>query len=95
MNPSTSFHLPGAVFCTPEHVDDPKGCYFTHTVDLPGYGIMAGHRDLRGRVEDCLGFVDVSRKRVLHLGVSSGFLCFEMEKRGADVVCLDGTRSRA
>ena len=28
-------------------------------------------------------------KRVLDVGTSSGFLCFEMERRGAEVVAFD------
>lgn len=90
-----SFLRPSEVFCTPMQIDDPDGCFFTHTIDLPVRGTMPGQWDLRGGVDDCLGFVAVSGKRVLHLGGGSGFLSFEMEKRGAEVVCLDGSGSRS
>ena len=36
-----------------------------------------------------LGQFDFSGKRVLDVGAASGFLTFEMEKRGAEVVSFD------
>lgn len=86
---------PSDVFCAPWPVDSLDGCFFTHAIDLPGYGTMPGQWDMRGAAEDCLGFVAVDGKRVLHVGCDSGFLGFEMETRGAEVVCLDGGASRA
>jgi len=64
-------------------------CYFYHTVDLPGIGLMRGEWDLRGGVDAYLGHEPVAGKRVLELGTASGFLCFEMERRGAAVVAYD------
>lgn len=81
---------PSDVFCAPRQIDSLDGCFFTHAIDLPGYGTMPGQWDMRGGVEDCLGFVDMRGKRVLHVGSDSGFLGFAMESRGAEVVCLDG-----
>src|SRR5262249_24403861 len=63
--------------------------YFYHTMDLPGYGRVEGEWDLRGGVDEYLGGVDLRGKRVLEMGTASGFLCFEMEKRGAEGVGLD------
>jgi SAM-dependent methyltransferase len=40
-------------------------------------------------VDDYLGNVDLAGKRVLDVGTSSGFLTFEMERMGAEVVSLD------
>lgn len=64
-------------------------CYFYHTMELPGYGVINGNWDLRPGVDDYLGYVDFRGKRVLEVGTANGFLCFEMEKRGADVVGYD------
>jgi hypothetical protein len=58
-------------------------------MELPGWGVYPGHWDLRGRVDAYLGNVDVRNKRVLEIGTANGFLCFEMEKRGAQVVAYD------
>jgi SAM-dependent methyltransferase len=64
-------------------------CYYYHTMDVPGHGVVAGEWDLRDGVDDYLGHEDVAGKRVLEIGTASGFLCFEMERRGADVVAYD------
>jgi hypothetical protein len=58
-------------------------------MDLPGHGTVEGLFDLRGTVDEYLGGVDLRGKRVLELGTADGFLCFEMERRGADVVAYD------
>lgn len=65
------------------------GCEFYHSMDIPGYGEVQGQWDLRGRVVEYLGNTDVSGKKVLDVGTSSGFLCFEMEKMGASVTAFD------
>lgn len=64
-------------------------CHFYHTMDVPGYGTVAGQWDLRKHVDDYLGGVELRGKRVLEIGTASGFLCFEMEKRGAEVIAYD------
>jgi O-methyltransferase len=52
---------------------------------------MNGEWDLRGGVDDYLGKVAFAGQRVLEIGPASGFLTFEMEKRGADVVSVEVT----
>ena len=71
--------------------DDVKleDCDFYHTVEVPGYGVIRGFWDLRGRVDEYLGNYDFGGKRVLEIGPASGFLTFEMERRGAEVVALE------
>jgi SAM-dependent methyltransferase len=78
-----------------ERGDEPAlaDCYFYHTMDVPGHGVVAGEWDLRAGVDTYLGHEDVRGKRVLELGTASGFLCFEMERRGAEVVAYDLDRS--
>src|SRR5262245_8653577 len=73
----------------PRDLDDVAQCQFYHTMEIPGHGVVEGQWDLRGGVEEYLGGVDLAGKRVLEMGSASGFLTFEMEKRGADVVALD------
>lgn len=58
-------------------------------MDLPGIGTVGGQWDLRGRTADYTGHVDMRGKRVLDVGTASGFLTFELEKMGADVVSFD------
>jgi len=50
---------------------------------------MLGHWDLRHCVDDYLGNLDFKNKRVIDVGAASGYLSFEMEKRGAEVVSYD------
>jgi O-methyltransferase len=42
-------------------------------------------------VDEYLGKVDFAGQRILEIGPASGFLTFEMEKRGADVVSVEVT----
>jgi hypothetical protein len=78
-----------AIYAQPRAVDSIEDCYFYHTVDLPGHGLMKGEWDLRGGVDSYLGYEPLKGKRVLEIGTASGYLCFEMEKRGAEVVGYD------
>jgi SAM-dependent methyltransferase len=64
-------------------------CYFYHTMDVPDYGLMTGEWDLRESVDEYLGHEPVRGMRVLEVGTASGFLCFEMERRGAEVIAYD------
>ncbi|PTY03580.1 hypothetical protein DB346_06840 [Verrucomicrobia bacterium LW23] len=80
-------------YATPRMVTDLTQCCFYHTVDLPTVGTVKGHWDLRGRIGEYLGRIDVAGRRVLDLGTASGFLTFEMEKQGAHVVSFDADSS--
>src|ERR1700747_336273 len=80
------------IFATPRKVEDAADCYFYHTMELPDHGVIEGQDwDLRGRVDEYLGHVNFAGQRVLEIGPASGFLAFEMEKRGADVVSVEVT----
>jgi SAM-dependent methyltransferase len=78
-----------APYAEPRTVTDLSTCYFYHTMDVPGHGQVEGEWDLRAGVRAYLGNVDVSGKRVLEVGTASGYVCFAMEKLGADVVAYD------
>jgi Methyltransferase domain len=58
-------------------------------MNLPGIGEVGHGWDLRNSIDDYLGHFDFRGKRALDVGTASGFLTFEMEKRGADVVSFD------
>src|ERR1044072_2560745 len=80
------------IFAAPLTVDNVTDCYFYHTMELPGYGVIEGSDwDLRGRVDEYLGNVNFAGRRVLEIGPASGFLTFEMEKRGAEVISVEVT----
>lgn len=64
-------------------------CYFYHTMDLPGVGLVVGEWDLRGKEGVYLGSLPLQGKRVLEAGTASGHLCFHMETMGAEVVGYD------
>jgi hypothetical protein len=78
-----------AIWAEPRDITDLDDCYFYHTMEIPGYGIVQGEWDLRGGEADYLGKVRLEGKRVLEIGTASGFLCFAMERMGADVVTYD------
>lgn len=87
-----SEHSPGVAgspYAAPIAVASLSECYYYHTMDVPGHGLVEGEWDLRGGVDAYLGHEPVAGKRVLEIGTASGFLCFEMERRGADVVAFD------
>ena len=64
-------------------------CFFYHTIDIPGVGLMRGQWDLRSSVDAYLGGIPLANRRVLEIGPASGFLTFLMEQRGADVVACE------
>src|SRR2546423_3892064 len=86
------------LFASPRFVDRLDDCFFYHTMELPGFGLVPAHWDLRGRFDDYVGGVDVRGKSVLDIGTATGFLSFEAEKRGASRVVsfdqLDGADQR-
>jgi SAM-dependent methyltransferase len=80
----------GSLFAEPRLVERLEDCYFYHTMDVPGFGLVRGHWDLRGRFEDYVGGVGVAGKSVLDVGAATGFLSFEAERLGASrVVSFD------
>ncbi|MCO6451681.1 MAG: hypothetical protein J5I90_12930 [Caldilineales bacterium] len=78
-----------APFAQPRVVTDLAECDFYHTMDIPGFGPVTGAWDLRDDPDAYLGNVDFDGKRVLEIGTASGYLCFHMESRGAEVVAYD------
>jgi SAM-dependent methyltransferase len=76
-------------YAEPRTVTDLGECYFYHTMEIPGVGLVEGEWDLRAGVDAYLGGVALAGKRVLEVGTASGFLCFHMEGRGAEVVAFD------
>lgn len=58
-------------------------------MELPGFGVMRGQWDLRGKFDAYLAGVEVAGKSVLDIGAASGFLSFEAEARGARVMSFD------
>jgi hypothetical protein len=55
------------IFADPLKVEDVGDCYFYHTMEIPGYGLLRGDWDLRRGVDDYLGNVEFTGKRVLEL----------------------------
>ena len=80
---------PETIYATPKVVTDLKDCFFYHTMDLPEYGLVKGHWDLRETVDEYLGNIDFDGKRVLDVGTANGFLGFHAECMGAEVVAFD------
>lgn len=76
-------------YAEPWKVESLEACDFYHTMELPGIGLVDGTWDLRDVIADYLGGIDVSGKRVLDVGAASGYLSFELERRGAEVVSFD------
>jgi SAM-dependent methyltransferase len=74
---------PNSLLEQPRFVDRLDDCFFYHAMELPGFGLVKAHWDLRGRFDDYVGDVKVAGKSVLDVGAATGFLSFEAEKRGA------------
>lgn len=74
---------PTTLLAQPRYVDSLSDCFFYHTMDLPGFGEVRGHWDLRGRFEEYVGGVDLAGKAVIDVGAATGFLSFAAEKSGA------------
>jgi SAM-dependent methyltransferase len=77
---------PLSLLAQPRYVESPADCFFYHTMDLPGFGEVRGHWDLRGRFNEYIGGVDLAGKSVIDVGTATGFLSFEAEKSGASRV---------
>ena len=79
-----------SIYAPPQQVDDPAACIFYHAMNLPGIGSVSGDWDLRDTMDEYLGHFDFQGKRCLDIGSASGYLTFEMERRGArEVVSVD------
>jgi hypothetical protein len=72
----------------PERIDL-DDCFYYHTMDIPGVGLVKAQWDLRGGEAAYLGNYSFQGKRVLEMGKASGFLTFYMEREGAEVVAYD------
>jgi len=70
-------------FAEARKIESLEDCFFYHTIELPGFGLVHGQWDLRGRFEEYIGGVDVAGKSVLDVGAATGFLSFEAERLGA------------
>jgi len=72
------------------HIERLEDCFFYHTIEVPGFGEVRGHWDLRGRFKEYIGGVDLTGKSVIDIGAATGFLSFESERAGATrVVSFD------
>lgn len=77
------------IYAQPRVVKDLGSCDFYHTMEVPGHGLVEGPWDLRQGFRSYLGGVSFRSKRVLELGCADGYIGFEMEGQGADVVGYD------
>jgi SAM-dependent methyltransferase len=67
----------------------PEDCIFYHALDLPGVGLVGTDWDLRKNADAYLGRLDYAGRTALDVGTATGFLTFEMEKRGASVTSFE------
>lgn len=78
-----------APYAEPRVVTDIADCYFYHTVDIPGHGVVTGEWDLRANLDAYLGCHDFRGQRVLDVGAASGVISFHAERHDAEVVSYD------
>jgi hypothetical protein len=84
-----NYRSKNSIYARKRQVKNLKDCYFYHKMNIPGIGIVGGEWDLRNKESQYLGGVNFKKKRVLEIGTADGFLCFFMEKKGAEVVAYD------
>lgn len=77
------------VFVNAKEVLSLEECDFYHTMDLPEIGLVHGLFDLRSTIGTYLGNFKFEKKRVLEIGTASGFVCFSVERAGAEVIAYD------
>src|SRR5260370_38962033 len=82
-------------YAQPIAVRGPEECVFYHALDLPSFGAVEGHWDLRGRFDEYVGYTDLRDKTVLDVGAASGFRPFEAERPGPTVRSLDAHSAAA
>lgn len=73
----------------PSEKIDYEDCFFYHTIEIPGKGLVEGISDMRPAVPVLFDTVDFKNKKVIEVGPAGGFLSFEMEKRGANVTSVE------
>jgi len=81
-----------SLYAEPILLENVQDCFFYQRMDIPGVGEVGkndGQWDLRDCIIQYLGELDYRGKRTLDVGTASGFLTFEMEKQGAEVVSFD------
>lgn len=83
------------IYAKPRVIEDIDQCFFYHTIDLPGHGTIEGDWDLRDGINDYLGGVNFSGKKVLDVGTANGMLCFETERQGGKVTAFDLSKDYA
>ena len=77
------------MYITPKKNIDINDCRFYHTFNFDGKDKINAKWDLTNCIDDYLSNFDFKGKRVIDIGSASGYLSFEMEKKGADVVSFD------
>ena len=77
------------MYITPRKNIDIKDCRFYHKFNFDGEEKIDGRWDLTNCIDDYLSNFNFNGKRVIDIGSASGYLSFEIEKRGADVVSFD------
>ena len=77
------------VYAQPILVTEIDDCFFYHTTEVPGYGVRPGQWDLRPTWREYLGGESFQGKRVLDIGTADGFISFQVERQGAEVVAFD------
>ena len=95
MNDKTIPIMPAQPRQVARYAENPADCFFYHTMDLPGFGEVRGHWDLRGRFDEYIGGVELAGKSVIDVGAATGFLSFAAEQSGAArVVSFDIAEAR-
>lgn len=76
-------------YAEPLNVESPEECFWYHTMDLPGHGLIEGAWDFRGQDEFFFSNTEFTGKSVLEIGPATGALGFRMEELGAAVTSVE------
>jgi hypothetical protein len=75
-----------SIFASPQKIQSIEDCFFYHTMEIPGVGVVPGLYDLRNSIHDHLGDINFEGKRVLEIGPASGFFTFHIESIEAEEI---------
>ena len=64
------------LYAEPRMVTRLDQCFFYHTMELPGFGVVPGHWDLRENFDEYIGGIDLKGNKIVYFSPNFGGLTF-------------------